>query len=117
MRHQVKKQRLSRPRGQRRLLIGNLATSLVLHGKIKTTKAKAKALQPIIEKLINSAKSKEKRVAIREASLVLQNELSSKILFEELVKKYQTRATGYTRISEIGFRAGDKAPLVQIELL
>lgn len=117
MRHQVKKQRLARPRGQRRLLIGNLATSLVLHGKIKTTKAKAKALQPVMEKLINSAKGKEKRIAIREAGQLLQNELSSKILFEELVKKYQGKSSGFTRISEIGFRAGDKAPLVQIELL
>jgi len=117
MRHQVKKHRLARPRGQRRLLIGNLATSLVLHGKIQTTKAKAKALQPVMEKLIITAKTKDKRLAIRAVSLVLQNELSSKILFEELIQKYQTRETGFTRILDIGFRAGDNAPLAQIELL
>lgn len=117
MRHQVKKNRLARPRGQRRLLIGNLVTSLILHGKIKTTKAKAKAIQPVMEKLIIAAKTKEKRIAIREVSKVIQTELSSKILFEELVKKYQDRQTGFTRIMDIGFRAGDTAPLVQIELL
>ncbi len=117
MRHQVKKHRLARSSGPRKLLIGNLATSLVLHGKIKTTKAKAKALQPVIEKLIITAKRKDKRLAIQAAGLILQNELSSKILLEELVKKYQDRETGFTRISDIGFRAGDKAPLVQIELL
>lgn len=117
MRHQVKKNRLSRARGPRKLLVGNLATSLILHGKIQTTKARAKAIQPVMEKLIIAAKTKAKQLAIREVSKVLQNELSSKILFEELVKKYQNRATGFTRISDIGFRAGDAAPLAQIELL
>lgn len=117
MRHQVKKHRLARPVGPRKLLIGNLATSLVLHGKIKTTKARAKALQPVMEKLIICAKRKERKDAIRETGRVLQNELSSKILFEELTKKYQNRETGFTRITEIGFRSGDAAPQVQIELL
>ena len=117
MRHQVKKHRLSRPKGQRTALIGNLATSLILSGKIQTTKARAKAIQPIIEKLIITAKTKDKTLAIKAVSKILQNELSSKMLFEELVKKYQDRATGFTRISDIGFRAGDAAPFVQIELL
>ena len=117
MRHQVKKLRLARPTAQRRLLIGNLATSLILNGKIQTTKAKAKAVQPVIEKLIHTAKTKDLRLAITAVNKVLQNELSSKMLFEELVKKYKDRTSGYTRISDIGFRAGDAAPLVQIELL
>lgn len=117
MRHQVKKNRLNRAAAPRKLLIGNLATALILHGKIQTTKARAKAIQPIVEKLIISAKTKDKRLAIREVGKILQTELSSKILFEDLVKKYQNRATGFTRISDIGFRAGDASPFVQIELL
>jgi large subunit ribosomal protein L17 len=117
MRHQVKKHRLNRPLGPRKSLIGNLATCLILHGKIQTTKARAKALQPVIEKLIVTAKKNDKKTAIRANSAILQNELSSKILFEELLKKYQGRDTGFTRIKDIGFRAGDAAPLVQIELL
>lgn len=117
MRHQVKKHRLSRAAGPRKSLIGNLATCLILSGKIQTTKARAKAVQPVIEKLIITAKTKDKRLAIIAVGKILQNELSSKMLFEELVKKYQDRATGFTRISEIGFRAGDTAPFVQIELL
>jgi large subunit ribosomal protein L17 len=117
MRHQVKKHRLARPVGPRKLLVGNLVTSLIIHGKIQTTKARAKAIQPIVDKIIGVAKNKDKKTAIRETSAVLQNELSSKILFEELVKKYQSRETGFTKIREIGFRAGDTAPLVQIELL
>jgi large subunit ribosomal protein L17 len=117
MRHQVKKNRLARPAGPRKLLVGNLITSLILHGKIKTTKARAKAIQPLVDKLIVAAKTKDRKTAIRESQAVLQNELSSKILFEELVKKYQDRQTGFTSIKDIGFRAGDTAPLVQIELL
>jgi large subunit ribosomal protein L17 len=117
MRHQVKKHRLNRSAAPRKLLIGNLATSLILHGKIQTTKARAKAIQPIVERLIITAKTKDKRLAIREVGKILQNELSSKILLEDLVKKYQDRQTGFTRISDLGFRAGDAAPFVQIELL
>lgn len=117
MRHQVKKHRLNRAKGPRQLLVGNLATSLVLNGKIKTTKARAKAIQPVMERLIIAAKGTNKRLAIEEVSKVLQNKQSSMILFGELTKKYQDRATGFTRISDIGFRAGDAAPLVQIELV
>jgi len=118
MRHRKKQDKLGgRDRDKRRLLIGNLATSLILHGKIQTTKAKAKAVQPVIDKLIITAKKKAKHIAIREVSAVLQTEISSKKLFDELTKKYQDRETGFTRISEIGVRNGDCAPLVQIELV
>jgi len=118
MRHRNKKHNLGgRPRDARRLLIGNLATSLILHERIKTTKAKAKAVQPMIDKLIHSAKTKTKVIAIREIMAVLQNEMSSRKLFDELLKRYEKRDTGFTSIAEIGFRAGDAAPLVQIELV
>ncbi len=117
MRHNVKKNRINRPFQARKLLVGNLATSLITHGKVKTTKAKAKAIQPIIEKLIITAKSKDKRIAIREIQKVLHTEESSRKLFDEIIKKYQDRKTGFTRISDLGFRAGDSAPLVQIELV
>ncbi len=117
MRHKVKKNRLNRAKAPRKLLIGNLATSLILHSKIQTTKARAKALQPIIDKLIITAKNKDKRLAIQEVGTILQNELSSKILFEEVVKRYADRETGFTRITDIGFRNGDNAPLSQIELI
>lgn len=117
MRHQVKKSRLARPRDQRRILLGNLATSLILHDKIQTTETKAKALQPVIDKLINDAKNPNKAAAIRAAGSVLQSELSSKKLIDKIVKKYADKNSGYTRITKVGFRAGDAAPLVQIELV
>ena len=117
MRHQVSKDRLARPRDARRILLCNLATSLVLHDKIQTTEAKAKALKPFMDKLINKAKNADKAIAIRDVNAVLHNELSAKKLIDEITKKYQDRASGYTRITKIGFRSGDSAPLVQIELV
>lgn len=117
MRHQVKKHRLARPRAQRNLLLRNLATSLILHDKIQTTEARAKALQPLVDKLINSAKKPNKSIAIRSVNAVLQSELSAKKLMDQLTKKFQDKNSGYTRITRIGFRAGDSAPIVQIELV
>lgn len=117
MRHKVKKLSLGLPRDQRHLMIGNLATSLVLHEKIQTTTAKAKALQPVMERLISSAKKSDKKMAIREVNEVVQNELSSRKLIEEISKRYQDKTSGFTRIVKIGFRAGDAAPIVQIELV
>jgi len=117
MRHQVHKLKLGLPRDQRDLMMGNLATSLVLHEKIKTTKAKAKALQPFMDKLINSAKNANQKMAIRDINAILQSNLSAKKLMEEIVKRYADRNSGYTRIVSMGFRPGDAAPVVQIELV
>jgi large subunit ribosomal protein L17 len=116
MRHQVKKQRLARPRDQRRILLHNLATSLILHDKIQTTEAKAKALQPLVDELINDAKNSNKAMAIKAVNTVLKSELGAKKLIEKICKQYADKKSGYTRITRIGFRAGDSAPLVQIEL-
>jgi large subunit ribosomal protein L17 len=117
MRHNVQKLKLGLPRDQRKNLIGNLATSLVLHEKIKTTVAKAKALQPIMDKIINMAKQESRKDAIRDISPWMQNELGSRKLIEDLAKRFAKRKSGYTRITNLGFRPGDAAPVVQIELV
>jgi large subunit ribosomal protein L17 len=118
MRHQKRQSKLGgRKRDARRLLLGNLATSLLIHEKIQTTQAKAKAVQPLVDDLINTAKRKEKRLAIRALNSVLQSELASRKIMEELIKRYAERKSGYTRITPIKFRAGDAAPIVQIELV
>ena len=104
-------------RDERRLLLGNLATSIMIHEKIQTTAAKAKAVQPLIDDLINTAKRKEKVLAIRALNSVLHSELASRKVMNELLKRYAERTSGYTRITAIKFRAGDAAPLVQIELV
>jgi len=117
MRHKVKKAILNKPKAQRKLLIRNLATSLVTYDSIKTTEAKAKALKPIMDKLINTAKKKDKTIATREIKKVITTDLGVKKIMNTLSKKYEDRQSGYTRIIKLGFRAGDAAPLVQIELI
>ncbi len=117
MRHQVRKLKLGLPRDQRIPMLRNLATSLILHEKIQTTKAKAKALQPFMDKLIKSAKRADKKTAIREINDLLHSDLSARKLMEAIIKRYQDRNGGYTRVTNIGFRAGDAAPIVQIELM
>ncbi len=117
MRHQKKKIRLQRPRAASKLLLKNLATSLVIYEKIQTTRSKAKAVQSLIEKLINIAKTKEKRLAIRELCQYMDTESSSKKIMEELTKRYSERKSGFTRITPIKFRSGDAAPIVQIQFM
>lgn len=117
MRHQKRKRTMGLKRDPRRLMLGNLATSLMIHEKIQTTQAKAKAVQPLIDELINGAKKKDKRLAIRSLNSVLHSELASRKVMEELIKRYAERTSGYTRITPIKFRAGDAAPIVQIELV
>lgn len=97
--------------------MGNLITSLIVHERIQTTQAKAKAIQPHVDRLIINAKKREKKEAIRMLNQVLHSELSSKKVMNELIQRYSERSSGFTRITLIKFRAGDAAPLVQIELV
>ncbi|MBI4975766.1 50S ribosomal protein L17 [Candidatus Peregrinibacteria bacterium] len=117
MRHKVKKIRVGINKDHRTSLIRNLAMSVIIYEKIKTTSAKAKAVQPFIERLISLAKTKEKREGIREIEKLLQHENSSRKIFEVLVSKYKDRNSGYTRITKLGYRSGDNAPVVQLELV
>ena len=117
MRHKVKKVKLGSDKDHTRSLMRNLAMSVIIYEKIKTTHAKAKAVQPFVERLINIGKGKYKMHAIREIERLLQHENSSRKILEVLVGKYQDRDCGYTRITKLGYRAGDSAPVVQLELL
>jgi large subunit ribosomal protein L17 len=119
MRHKVKKTaKLGRKHDHRDLLLRNLATSLVEKGKIQTTAAKARAVQPFIERLLANTKRKvEPRIAIRYLQTNLLTERAQKKVFQELTKKYADRASGFTRVTPLGFRTGDNAPKVQIEFI
>ena len=114
MRHKVKKVKLGSDKDHRRALIRNLAMSLIIHEQIKTTAAKAKAVQPFVERLITLAKNKDTVSGIREVDKLLQHESASKKLFEVLLKRYDKQNSGFTRIVKLGYRNGDKAPVVQI---
>ncbi len=106
---------LSRPKNQRQALLKSLATSLFLHGKIKTTEAKAKELRSSAEKLITRAKNNT--IANKRVVGSLLSPKVTKKLFEEIAPKYLQRNGGYTRIMKIGPRQSDGAKIVIIELI
>jgi large subunit ribosomal protein L17 len=116
MHHRKAGRQLRRTSEQKLALMRNLATSLIEHGAIETTEAKAKELRPFVEKLITKAKSGTlhgRRLAGRH---VHKRDTADK-LFRELGPRYAKRAGGYTRILKIGHRKGDGAEMARIELI
>jgi large subunit ribosomal protein L17 len=116
MRHRNKGKILDREIGPRRALLRALATSIVLHEKIQTTEAKAKAVRPLVERLITKAKA-QTLASRREVARVLYTETAVKKIVEDLGKRYKDRNGGYTRTVKLGIRVGDSAHMVQIELV
>ncbi len=116
MRKQKRGRKFSREKDQRQALLKSLTRSLILKEKIKTTEAKAKEIQPIIEKLITRAKKHKdlhsRRLLVRSFS----REIVKKLI-NELGPKYQNRRGGYTRIIKLGQRKSDGAKIAIIELL
>lgn len=108
--------RLGGSAAHQRLLLANLATALFEHGRITTTVAKAKRLRPVAEKLITFAKRGDLH-AKRQVLTVVRDETVVKQLFAEIGPRYATRPGGYTRITKLGPRKGDNAPMAQIELV
>ena len=135
MRHRKSGRQLGRNSSHRKAMYRNMATSLLEHGQIKTTDAKAKELRKVVEKLITLSKRvtptaieeasgdaqaelKAKRLhAVRQARLWVKDRDVLQILFGEYSERYQDRPGGYTRITKIGRRHGDNAPMSLIELV
>ncbi|WP_424212260.1 50S ribosomal protein L17 [Streptomyces sp. BI20] len=108
--------RLGGSAAHEKLLLANLAKSLFEHGRITTTEAKARRLRPVAERLITKAKKGD----IHNRRLVLQTITDKSIvhtLFTEIAPRYAERPGGYTRITKIGGRRGDNAPMAVIELV
>ena len=99
-----------------RLMLANLATALFEHGRITTTEAKAKRLRPLAERLITFAKRGDLH-ARRRALTVVRDKGVVHELFTEIGPRYENRQGGYTRITKIGPRKGDNAPMAVIELV
>jgi len=116
MRHRVDGRRLSRPTGHRWALYRNLVTSLLISEKIVTTEAKAKEIRGLAEKIITLGKEGSLASRRRVLTFVTDKNVAAKV-FGEFAATYADRAGGYTRITKLGPRAGDNAPLVQIELV
>lgn len=116
MRHAKGYRRLNRTHEHRKALFSNMAGSLIEHEQIKTTLPKAKALRPIVEKLITLAKRGDLH-ARRQAYAQLTQETYVKKLFDILGPRYNERKGGYTRILKAGYRYGDMAPMAIIEFI
>ena len=117
MRHRVKTTRLNRNEAHLNSMLRNLATSIVLYEKVKTTRSKAKLVKPIVEKIITKAKKQSIPVAMRSLNAYFTDKNATKKLTRELLERYKDRQSGYLRVTPLGFRAGDAAPMVQIELI
>lgn len=132
MRHQCKKHRLSRPQDQRKALLRALASELFIHGEIKTTMSKAKALRPYAENIITMAKKGDlhsRRNALRfiydkstgqtveNKDKKMEDETVLRKLFNVIGKKYIDRNGGYTRIYRMPPRRGDAVEMALIQLV
>ncbi|PRZ02229.1 large subunit ribosomal protein L17 [Marinilabilia salmonicolor] len=116
MRHRKKFNHLSRTSAHRKAMLSNMASSLIIHKRIKTTVAKAKALRMYVEPLINKSKT-DNTHSRRIVFSHLQNKEAVSELFREISEKVANRPGGYTRILKLGNRQGDAAEVCYIELV
>jgi len=114
MRHRVVKFKLSRDYDHRAGLFRNLAVSLVLAERIKTTEAKAKAVRGYVERLVKRAK-KQDLASARAINAQLQNSAAVKKLLQDLAPRFDRANSGFLRILKLGPRAGDAAPMALVE--
>ncbi len=116
MRHRMAGRKLNRTSQHRQMLFRNMAQALIKHEQIITTLPKAKALRPVVEKLITLGKRGDLH-ARRMAYAQLRDDTMTAKLFEVLGARYADRKGGYTRVMKAGFRYGDSAPMAVIELV
>ena len=116
MRHNKAINHLGRKSGHRKALLANMATSLILHKRIQTTVAKAKALQVYIEPLVTKSKD-DSTNSRRVVFSYLKNKEAVTELFRTIAPKIAERPGGYTRVLKTGFRQGDGADMAIIELV
>ncbi|MFC9977755.1 50S ribosomal protein L17 [Spirillospora sp. NPDC127200] len=108
--------RLGGSAAHQRLILANLATALFEHGRITTTEAKARRVRPLAEKLITKAKKGDLHNR-RQVAQVIRDKSVVHELFTEIAPRFENRPGGYTRITKLGPRKGDNAPMAVIELV
>lgn len=111
-----KSRRLGGSAAHQRLMLANLVASLVAAESIQTTEAKAKAMQPVAEKLITKARKGGLHNHRQIVSFLNDREIADKLI-SDIGPRYVNRSGGYTRILRVGPRYGDNAPMVRIELV
>ncbi|NLF78834.1 MAG: 50S ribosomal protein L17 [Chloroflexi bacterium] len=124
MRHKVAGKRLGRSTDQRKMLRRNLINQLFQHERITTTDAKARAVRAEAEKMITMAKRalahEDKQRAVHARRVIfarLRSKTSVAKVFDDLAPRYEQRPGGYTRVYKVGFRQGDAAKMVLLELV
>lgn len=116
MRHKVSGRRLKRDGGSRKALFKGLVTSVIEHERVVTTVPKAKAVQPLVEKMITLAK-RDTLHTRRQAAAFLETPAAVQKLFDKLGTRFGQRNGGYTRVVRLGWRKGDGAEQAIIELV
>lgn len=119
MRHQKKGRKLNRTASHRKALMMNMASSIVLNKRIRTTEAKAKELRGYVERLVTYAKkdSLHGRRLIQKKIPGSRGKKVANILIHEIAPAFSERNGGYTRITKLGFRKNDNAPVSLIEFV
>lgn len=116
MKHRRKTPKLKRNAAQRKALLSSQAAALITHGRIRTTVAKAKALRPVVEKLVTQAKKGDLHSRRQAIAYLRHKDVVSK-LFGEIAEVCADRQGGYCRITKLGTRASDAAPMAYIEFV
>ena len=116
MRHLKKGRSLHRSSSHRKAMLRNLAVSVLTHERVRTTEAKAKEVRRLVDRIITWGKRGDlhaRRLTVRQVG----SRDVVKRVFDELGPRYQNRPGGYTRILKLGYRHGDNAPMVLLELV
>jgi len=116
MRHKRSGFKLKRDAGSRKALLKGLVTSVIEHERVVTTVTKAKAVRPLVEKMITLAK-RDTLHTRRQAAAFLETPAAVKKLFDKLGTRFGQRSGGYTRVVRLGFRKGDGAEQAMLELV
>lgn len=117
MRHRLSRLRLRHKPAHSRQLLRNLATSVLLYESVRTTKKRAEVVQPMVERIITVAKTKDPRNAIREINRHVTHKNACRKVMELLKDRFAKRSSGYTRMTPLGLRHGDGAKMVTLELM
>ena len=112
----TKGRRLGGDAAHQKSMLGNLVASLVAAEALVTTESKAKAMRPVVEKVITKARKGGVHRQRQVVALIRDKDMANK-LFEEIGPRYSDRPGGYTRILKLGPRHGDNAPMARIELV
>jgi large subunit ribosomal protein L17 len=117
MAHRIDGRKLGRKTGPRKALYANLVVAVLRYERVRTTEARAKEVSGMVERVISQAKDGSLSARRRIIAELPDEPLVIDKLFDEIAPRYGDRTSGFTRVIKLGTRAGDAAPIVQLELV